>query len=52
MTKEHDGIIENNRIIISGKAASYELKGIDAVMMGNTIIRGNRIYAVDRKSVV
>ncbi len=44
LTKEHDGIVENNRIRVSGTTTST-FKGIDAVMMGNTIIRGNRIYA-------
>ncbi|MDO4725794.1 MAG: DUF4465 domain-containing protein [Porphyromonadaceae bacterium] len=43
ITKEHDGIVENNRIAASGTTAN-PFKGIDAVMMGNTIIRGNRIY--------
>ncbi len=43
LTKEHNGIVENNRITASGTTAN-PFKGIDAVMMGNTIIRGNRIY--------
>lgn len=44
MTKENGGIIENNIISITGSTAST-FKGIDAVMMGNTIIRGNKINA-------
>ena len=45
MTKEDGGIIENNTFTISGTATTSEFLGIDAVMMGNTIIRGNRFYA-------
>lgn len=44
LTKEYDGLVENNRITASGNTSST-YKGIDAVMIGNTIIRGNRIYA-------
>lgn len=45
MTKEDGGIIENNTFTISGTANISEFLGVDAVMMGNTIIRGNRFYA-------
>ncbi len=43
ITKEDGGVVENNTIAMTGMPASYEIKGIDAVMMGNTIIRGNRL---------
>ena len=45
MTKEDGGMIENNTFTISGTANISEFLGVDAVMMGNTIIRGNRFYA-------
>lgn len=42
ITKEHGGIVENNTIVGSGNTGT-PYKAIDAVMIGNTIIRNNRI---------
>ncbi len=46
ITKEHGGIVENNTIIANGTTGS-PYKAIDAVMMGNTIIRNNKISVTD-----
>ncbi len=46
VTKEHDGIVENNTITVNG-AYGNEYKGIDAVMVGNTIVRNNKITVSD-----
>ena len=42
MTKEHSGVIEGNTINTTGTTAST-YKAIDAICMGNTVIRNNRI---------
>ncbi len=44
MTKEHDGLVDGNIITNNGTTAST-YKAIDAVCIGNTIIRNNRINA-------
>lgn len=44
MTREHDGVIRNNNIAVSGSIASGT-KPIDVSLMGNTTVANNRIYA-------
>lgn len=51
MQKEHDGIIDGNTITINGETA-YQFKAIDAVMIGNTIIRNNKINISASKSII
>ncbi len=46
ITKEHDGIVENNTIIANGTTGN-PYKAIDAVLIGNTIIRNNKINISD-----
>lgn len=44
LTREHDGIIRNNHINVSGSVANG-MKPIDVSLMGNTTVANNRIYA-------
>lgn len=50
MTKEHDGVVDGNIITNNGET-SYTFKAIDAVMMGNTLIRNNKINVSIAKAV-
>ncbi len=44
LTKEHNALLENNTVKATGQT-HRDFKGIDATLSGNTVIRGNRIYA-------
>lgn len=49
ITKEHNGIVEDNTIIANGTTGN-PYKAIDAVLVGNTIIRNNKISVSDISS--